>query len=109
NLVVETPFGNARVAKLTLNESLNGVVQEGNFEFGLALGAIEPPAALMPSWANGLVPKQSALGVRVTGYNLENFVRAAVAKLDLKADKPLDMKDEEAAAAILPSGRLLLD
>lgn len=109
NLIVETPMGNARVAKLGMTETVNGIVPEGLFELGLTLGAIEPPAALVPAWASPLIPKETALGVKLTGYNLDALVKAAVAKLDLKAAEPLAMKDEEVLATLLPGGKLFVD
>jgi hypothetical protein len=109
NLIVETPFGNARVSKIGLTEAATGVVPEGQFEFGLSLGTIEPPSGVAPAWAISLIPKESNLGVKLTGFNPDRFTRLVIDKLDLKAPKPLDLKDEEALAAILPSGKLRVD
>lgn len=109
NLIVETPMGNARVSKIGLTEALAGVVPEGQFEFGLSLGTIEPPSGIAPAWAVSLIPKESNLGVKVTGFNPDRLVRLMVDKLDLKAPKPLDLKDDEVLAAILPGGKLLVD
>lgn len=109
NLIVETPMGNARVTKIGLTETANGIVPEGLFEFGVSLGALEPPAALVPAWASPLIPKESVLGVKLTGYNLDALVKAAVAKLDLKAAEPLKMSDEETLGLLLPKGKLFVD
>jgi hypothetical protein len=109
NLIVETPMGNARVSKLGLTEAATGVVPEGQFEFGLSVGTIEPPSGIAPAWAVSLIPKESNLGVKVTGFNPDRLVRLMVDKLDLKAPKPLDLKDDEVLAAILPGGKLLVD
>jgi hypothetical protein len=106
SLVVETPMGIARIGKIGFTEALNGIVSDGSFEMGMSLGTIEPPAAIMPPWSAGLVPKDTAFSFKLTGYDADKFVRKAIAELDLKAEKPLDMEDDEAVAAILPSGKL---
>jgi hypothetical protein len=106
NLIVETPMGNVRISKIGFMEALNGIVPEGSFEFGLSAGVIEPPAAIMPPWSAGLVPKDTAISAKITGFNPDQFAKTVLAKMNLKAEKPVDMSDAEAAAAILPSGKL---
>lgn len=109
NLIVETPLGNTRIAKLGLTETVNGIVPEGLLEIGLSIGAIEPPPALTPPWAGALIPKDSALGFRLTGYDLERFVRAVVAKLDLNDPKASELSTDETVATLVPSGKLTVD
>jgi hypothetical protein len=109
NLVVETPFGNARVAKIGLTETLHGIVPDGLVEFGLTLGAVEPPAAVMPAWANGLVPKETAVGVKVTGFNPEAVTRAFIDKVDLATGQPVGFSEVDALKLVLPTGVLNID
>ncbi|MBG1230881.1 DUF2125 domain-containing protein [Aestuariivirga litoralis] len=101
----ETSVGHFKAAKTTIGVKANGAVKDGRLEESINFEGIELPPGLVPAWAQSLVSKNVSLGVAMSGYDLESFLKAEIDSADFSKDPAVSKEAEDKNAQLLmPKG-----
>ena len=90
NVAISTPVGVFDVAAIGIDVEASGLVEEGLFREGITLAGLTIPDGLVPAWSANLVPKNFAIDVTVSGFDLGSPAAAVIAAFDLTKPDPID-------------------
>ncbi|MBB3235027.1 hypothetical protein [Phyllobacterium endophyticum] len=104
DLKVETPLGPFTAGNVSQEMDLDGVSKSGGYHYTLRTRGLKYPELPIPEWSVQFLPADMEIGFGMEGIDLDTLVRAAVADMDLKREKPFsDEFEAKTAAAFLAS------
>lgn len=105
DMTVATPIGNFAASTATARVGLDGVSQNGTYDYGLKVTGLKVPPAILPPWSVSLLPTEMDINFGATNLDVDTAVRSAIAAFDLNRDPPIDKAVGDAiAAAFLAKG-----
>lgn len=103
------PAGRFAIDNSALGFDLNGPGAPGSLTVKLSANGIDLSVDAMASWVRSLVPRDIAMEVNVSGYDLAKAMETIVANVDLGATPPLKPEVEASLRGdVLPSGTVLV-
>jgi hypothetical protein len=106
---IASPVGPIAIDTFTIGADINGVVKDGKFGESISITGLSVPAAVVPTWAATLVPKNMTLDFTTTGFNLEAPAQLILAAMDLAKDPPVaDSVQASLFPALMPSGSVTI-
>ncbi len=99
DLNVETPLGPFAVKNMSQELDFDGISQSGAYHYALRTNGLKYPTLPIPEWSVQFLPTDMELGFGTEGVDLDTVVRAAVADMDLKREKPFSDEFEANTAA----------
>lgn len=104
-LKVQSPVGEISAAELSATVEAGGVIEQGMLREAIGLKGLSLPAGLVPEWAVDLVPKDVALDIGVSGFDLASPAAMFLQAMDLTKPQPVDdAMGGQLFAALLPKG-----
>jgi hypothetical protein len=111
-LKVATPFGDAGLASLVSDFTVNGVVPQGRAQMIAALSGLTLPVGLpqeiLPKLAVELMPQAMSIDVSVTDYDFAAPMAMLLDHLEKSGDEPPPEMEKLALAALLPKGEVTI-
>ncbi|HMF67536.1 MAG TPA: hypothetical protein VK602_07995 [Phyllobacterium sp.] len=77
----------------------DGISKSGGYHYALRTNGLRYPTLPIPEWSVQFLPTDMELGFGTEGVDLDTVVRAAVADMDLKREKPFSDEFEANTAA----------
>ena len=109
-LKVVTPFGNAGLASMISDLSVNGIEAKGRAQLIAALSGLTLPSGLpqeiLPKLAVELMPQAMSIDLSVTDYDLAAPTAMLLDHLEKTADEPSPEMEKLLLAALLPNGEV---
>ena len=68
--------------------AVTGLVKSSKLDFGIKLDSLTVPPKIAPDWAAGLVPTDIDINFSLSGADLDQAARVAIADLDMSREKP---------------------
>ena len=111
-LKVVTPFGNAGLASLISDLSVNGIEPQGRAQMIAALSGLTLPSGIpqeiVPKLAVELMPQALSIDISVTDYDLAAPAAMLLDHLEKTKDEPSPEMEKLLLAALLPNGEVTI-
>jgi hypothetical protein len=105
-----TAFGIFSAAELATELSLTGLVHSGEIHVGATADEIDLRLPMMPAWAFDLAPKQAAMRLGVSGFDLASAVTYSLGHQRTTDDDRAKREENDRLTALaLPKGHLVID
>jgi hypothetical protein len=103
---VTTQWGRFAAATGSVGLDFSGFQEKGSISEKIALDGFSMPSALVPAWAQDVLPKAVSFDVNVSGFNPARTADLVLSNLDLSKTPPLNPDPVALHAAVLPTGVL---
>ncbi len=99
DLGVETPLGLFAAKNVAQEINFDGVSKSGGYQYAVRTNGLKYPALPIPEWSVPFLPTDVELSFGIAGIDLDTVIKAGIADMDLKREKPFSDEFEANAVA----------